>query len=152
MRVSAPFSETVPCPGSCGTIAVTPFGHKRRPIVTNTGLAESGQPIVTKVDTMYSGTLSIFPTSASKLGLSRESHAAKRRHSPFTDGGVDMVGSRAASETFGPTPLVRDAPLCFATPGVRLPDGLFDATAGIEVLEGRKVTFDFQGMRMWLER
>jgi len=138
VRASAPLSETVPCPGSCGTIALTPFRHKGPPIVTATGFAVNGQPILAQVDTMHSGTLLIFHTPVSKLGLYRESQAAKRRHLPFTDGGVDMVESRAASETFGPTPLAHD--------------GLFDATDGIGLIEGRTVAFDFHGMRMWLER
>ena len=77
-------------------------------------------------------------------------HSALGWAFPFTDGGVSMDVSSAKSESFGKDNLATNAPIYFAGPKVHLPDGLFDATVGIALLNKRTVTFDFKGMRFSL--
>ena len=40
----------------------------------------------------------------------------------------------------------------FPTPGVHEPDGLFEATVGLELLQGSVLTLDFHAMKLSLQR
>lgn len=119
------------------------FGAKGPPIVATEGFEIGGKPIVVQVDTLYAGSLLIYPTSVDKLGLTKLAGSAQRRHFPFTDGGVDMLEAQGVPETFDGKELLKNAPLYFVTPGVHLPDGLFDGTVGVALMKGHVVTFDF---------
>jgi hypothetical protein len=150
LNVSEVLDSAPTCPQTCGRMSLITFGKDGPPIVTTTGFSVNGKPIIAQLDTMYTGTLLIYPTSVEKLGLSRQSKSTQTRYFPFTDGGVSMDVSSAASESFGNENLVTNAPIYFAGPKVHLPDGLFDATVGIALLNKRTVTFDFKGMRFSL--
>ena len=132
-----------------GVLTYPTFGQDGPAIVATTGFQVNGQPITVQVDTLYGGTLLIYPTSVEKLGLTAQARSSKTRKFPFTDGGVDMVEGKA-KESFGSTDLLNEAPLYFATPQVHLPDGMFDGTVGVELFIGRSVTFDFHANRFWI--
>jgi len=149
LEVSNPGAQ-VAAPGAAGRLTYPTFGRKGPPIVATTGFEVNGRPITVQVDTLYSGTLLIYPTSVAKLGLQTEAAATERRHFPFTDGGVDMIEGRALAESFGGKGLLSNAPLYFATPQVHVPDGMFDGTVGAELLTGHTVTFDFHANRFWI--
>jgi hypothetical protein len=68
--ISQPLKAEVPCPDSCGELTTPTFGRKGPPIVATTGLEVNHKPVVVQIDTLYSGTMLIFPTSVEKLGLS----------------------------------------------------------------------------------
>jgi hypothetical protein len=138
-------------PAGAGTLSYPTFGHQGPPIVAATGFAVNGQPITVQVDILYTGTLLIYPTSVSRLGLDAAATATETRDFPFTDGGVPMIVSKAAHESFAGADLMTDAPLYFATPKVHTPDGLFDGTVGNALLTGHRVTFDFKSNRFWLD-
>jgi hypothetical protein len=138
-------------PAGAGTISYPTFGQQGPPIVAATGFAVNGQPITVQVDILYTGTLLIYPTSVSRLGLDAASAATQTRDFPFTDGGVPMIESKAAHESFAGADLMTDAPLYFATPKVHTPDGLFDGTVGNALLTGHRVTFDFKSNRFWID-
>ena len=131
--------------GGCGggTIALKTFGKTGPPIVTTTGFSVNGKPLVAQVDTMFAGSMVVYPDAVEKLGLTEATKTKEREHFPFTDGGVDMLKS-AAPQAFAGKPLGIQ-PVYFATPGVHIPDGLFEATVGMKLLAGRVVTFDFAG-------
>ena len=148
--VSDKLETDVPCPGSCGELTTPTFGHKGPPILVTTGFAVNGKPTSMQIDTMYSGTMLVFPTSVEKLGLSVEAVSTHKRYFPFTDGGVDMLEATAASESFGTMPLLTQARLYFATEKVHTPDGMFDGTVGQELFAGHVVTMDFHAHHFWI--
>jgi len=131
--------------GGCsgGTMKLITFGKTGPLIVTTTGFSVNGKPVVAQVDTLYAGSMVVYPDAVTKLGLTDLAKTKVREHFPYTDGGVDMLKA-SATEDFAGKPF-GDQPVYFATPEVHLPDGLFDATIGFKLLAGRVVTFDFAG-------
>jgi hypothetical protein len=149
--VSEPLTSATTCPSYCGDIAYLTFGHRGPPIVTTTGFSMNGKPVVVQVDTMFTGSMLIYPTSVDKLGLTAEAQSKNSQYFAFTDGGVDMFDAEAKQLGFGSTMLATKAPLYFAGPKVHLPDGLFDGTVGAELLGKHKITFDFHDNKFWLD-
>lgn len=149
--VSQPLATSVVCPAVCGDISLITFGHRGPPIVTTTGFTVNGKPISVQVDTMFTGSLLVFPTSVEKLDLTAEAQSKKSEYFAFTDEGVDMFRAEAKRVGFGSKKLAANAPLYFAGPKVHLPDGLFDGTVGAELLGSHKVTFDFHDNKFWLD-
>lgn len=149
ITVSHP-GERLTTPGGAGTLTYPTFGRKGPHIVATTGFAVNGQAVTVQVDTLYSGTLLIYPTSVAKLGLNTQAASAQRRRFPFTDGGVDMIQGEAQQEAFAGRSLMTKAPLYFATPQVHVPDGMFDGTVGAQLFAGHRVTFDFHANRFWI--
>src|ERR1700730_6194481 len=62
----------VAAPKDAGTLTYPTFGQKGPPIVATTGFEVNGKSITVQVDTLYAGTLLIYPTSVGKLGLDAE--------------------------------------------------------------------------------
>jgi hypothetical protein len=147
MSLTGPIAE---CKSNCGTLSYPTFGPKGPPIVVTSGFEVNGVPVSMQVDTLYTGTMLIFPTAVDKTGLTAESRATKIRHFPFTDGGVDMIEAQVAHEAFLGRPLRVPARVYFATQKVHTPDGLFDGTVGAELFKNRKVTLDFKSNRFWM--
>jgi hypothetical protein len=148
--VSEILKADIACPGTCGDLTTPTFGKQGPPILVTTGFQLNGKPVTMQIDTLYSGTMLIYPTSVEKLGLGAESKTAKIRMFPYTDGGVDMIESVGKSESFGPKVLKTDATLYFAIPKVHLPDGFFDGTVGHELFAGHVLTMDFKADHFWI--
>lgn len=141
----------VPCPGQCGTLTTPTFGKQGPPILVATGFSVNGKPITAQIDSLFSGTLLIYPTSVEKLGLVEEAKSTKKERIKYTDGGVDMMTSVATSEAFEGRPLAKDATLYFAGPEVHLPDGMFDGTVGHALLEHSVVVMDLKSKQVWIK-
>jgi hypothetical protein len=139
--ISAPLKTEVAC-NKCGQITYPTFGKHGPPIVVVNGFNIKGQPVTVQIDTLYSGTMLIYTASLAKLNFTPDA-AAKKRLFPFTDGGVEMIEGPTASQTFGSTDLLKNAPVYFATPGVHEPDGMFDGTVGDELFRGHVLTLNF---------
>jgi hypothetical protein len=135
-------STTTSC--GAGAMSLITFGSYGPPVVTTTGFAVDGKPVTAQVDTMYSGTLLVYPDAAKTLGLAAPANA-KSEMFPFTDGGVEMVRGTAKTESFGDLKLGNDLPLYFAGPKVHVPEGNFMATVGMGLFQGRAITFDYVG-------
>ena len=150
VRFSDRLTAELPCPGFCGTLTTPTFGKAGPPIVVSTGFSVNAKPITAQIDTLFSGTMLIYPPSIKKLELSEEAQTTKKQLFKYTDGGVDMMEARAKTEAFGARVLAKDAPLFFATPAVHLPDDLFDATVGHQLFENSVLSLDFHDMRVWL--
>ncbi len=148
--ISEPLNADVPCPGSCGDMTMPTFGKHGPPIVVTTGFEVNHKPVIVQIDTLYSGTMLIYPTSVERLGLSDQAASAKKRFFPFTDGGVDMMEGAANAESFGTKVLKQNAAIYFATPKVHVPDGMFDGTVGQELFAGHVLTLDFHAHHFWL--
>jgi hypothetical protein len=150
LNLSQPLTAPTKCPGTCGDISLITFGQHGPPIVTTTGFTVNGKPIAVQVDTMFTGSLLIYPTSVDKLNLAAEGQSKDSRYFAFTDGGVDMFKSEARQIGFGSKTLETQVPLYFAGPKVHLPDGLFDGTVGAALLSPHKITFNFHDNKFWL--
>ncbi|WP_263350696.1 retropepsin-like aspartic protease [Acidicapsa acidisoli] len=141
----------VQCPGQCGELTTPTFGKHGPPILVATGFSVNGKAITAQIDSLFSGTMLIYPTSVEKLGLVEEARSTKKERIKYTDGGVDMMTSVATAEAFKGRVLAKDATVYFAGPEVHLPDGMFDGTVGHALLEHSVVVMDLKGMRVWLE-
>jgi hypothetical protein len=151
VRFSEVLTAGVACPevDKCGVISLPTFGKAGPPIVVATGFSINGKPITAQIDTLYSGTMLIYPTSVEKLGLTQEAKTTKTRMFKYTDGGVDMGEAPSAEEGFAGRVLAK-GPVYFATPAVHVPDGMFDGTVGQELFEESVLVMDFKGMRVWM--
>ena len=150
IRFSEPLTKEIPCPGSCGTLTTPTFGNGRPHVLVATGFSVNEKPITAQIDSLYSGTMLIYPTSVEKLGLSEAAKSTKKRMFKYTDGGVDMLEAGPAAEGFLGRSLGKDAAVYFATPAVHVPDGMFDGTVGQELLEHSVLMMDLKGMRVWI--
>jgi hypothetical protein len=151
VRFSDALMAEIPCPVTCGVLTLPTFGKQGPPIVVATGFTVNQKPITAQVDTLFSGTLLVYPTSVEKLGLSHAALSQKKRFFPYTDDGVNILEASASTEAFGERMLAKDAPLYFAGPAVHLPDGMFDATVGHELFAHSVLTLNFHDMRVWME-
>jgi len=150
VRFSDPLTAEVACPGFCGTLTTPTFGKAGPPIVVSTGFSVNAKPITAQIDTLFIGTMLIYPPSVKKLDLSEEAKGATKQFVKYTDGGVDMMEAQSKTEAFGTRVLAKDAPLYFAGPAVHLPDELFDATVGHALFEHSVLSLDFHGMKLWM--
>ena len=140
----------LPCPRDCGTLTTPTFGHEGPPIVASTGFTVNGRPLIVQIDTLYAGSMLIYPTSVDTLGLREQEKSGKTRFFPYTDGGVNMIEGESQTLSFGRAELKRHTTLYFATADVHLPDALFDGTVGNELFLGHVITFDFRTNRFWI--
>jgi len=127
-------------------VSLIHFGEKGPPIVVATGFEVNGKPVTAQVDTLYSGTLLVYPTSVAKLGLEAESKSTDAVTFPYTDGSVEMMRAKAKTVGFGGRMLEKDGALYFAGPKVHLPGDVFDATVGDALFRGHVLTVDFRSM------
>lgn len=151
VRSSQVLTSNITCPGQCGILTTPTFGKQGPPILVATGFSVNGKPITAQIDSLFSGTMLIYPTSVEKLGLAEEAKSTNKERIKYTDGGVDMMTSVATSEAFEGRPLAKDATLYFAGPEVHLPDGMFDGTVGHALLDHSVVVMDLKGMQVWIK-
>ena len=148
--VSEVQTHELPCPASCGAVTTPTFGKDGPPVVVATGFSVNGKAVSAQIDTLFSGTMLIYPTAIAKLGLEEESRSTEKKFFRYTDGGVDMIEGQAQVEGFGQTILAQRAPIYFATADVHLPGGMFDATVGHELFKHSVLTLDLHANRIWL--
>lgn len=153
VRISDVLTSPAGCTGACDKISLIKFGKEGPPIVVADGFEINGKKMTAQIDTMYSGSLLVYTASIDKLQLAESAKTTKSRDFPFTDGGVKMKEATAQKESFhgvilsGPAPLVY-----FPTPDVHEPDGLFDATVGLELLYKVALTLNFHDMTVSVEK
>jgi hypothetical protein len=151
LRISEPQTDAAPCPRQCTNLVIKHVGHWGPVTLTTTGFAVNGQAVDAQIDTLFSGTMLIYPRAVERLALKKESKAKAKEVFPFTQGGVKLARSDAGAVSFQGLPLLGDGPLYFGTKDANLPDVQFDATVGMGILNRAKATFDFKGMRFWME-
>lgn len=150
VHFSDALTQNIPCPGFCGDLSYPTFGKNGPPIVVSTGFSINTRELTVQIDTLFSGTMLVYPTAVEKLGLASESRSARKQFFPYTDDGVEMIQAEAENEGFGLRVLAQRTPVFFATPTVHLPDGMFDGTVGHALFEGRVLTLDLHGNHMWM--
>jgi hypothetical protein len=153
VRISEVLTTPAACTGACDKISLIKFGKGGPPIVVADGFEINGKKVSAQIDTMYSGTLLVYTASIEKLRLAEAAKTTKSRDFPFTDGGVKMKEAPAEKESFHGLTLSGPAPLVyFPTPDVHEPDGLFDATVGLELFYEAAVTLNFHDMTISVEK
>jgi len=151
VRLSQPETDPQPCPRECSELTIKHFGNFGPVTLTANGFAVNGQPVDVQIDTLFTGTMLVYPGSVEKLGLKKQSKAKHKEFFPYTQGGLKLARSDGATESFRNTPLIENAPLYFTTSEDRPPAMQFDATVGSGLLSHATVTFDFKSMRVWME-
>jgi hypothetical protein len=147
LRVSDILTAHVRCTGACDTMALITFGKEGPAIVVADGFEINGVKASAQVDTMYTGSLLVYTASIEKLSLSGAARTTDFRLFPLTDGGVNMKVAEAQSEGFNGVMLAKEgAKVYFPTDAVHEPDGLFDATVGLELFRDAVLTLDFHDM------
>jgi len=153
LRISEPRSTATKCEGACDKISLVRFGNEGPPIGVAAGFEINGHGASAQVDTMYTGTMLVYTASIDKLQLADAAKTTKSRDFPLTDGGVQMKEAIAEKEAFHGTALGPRVPLVyFPTSDVHEPDGLFDATVGLELFYGVVVTLDFHDMTIAIRK
>jgi hypothetical protein len=153
VRISEVLTAPVECTGACGKISLVKFGNEGPPIVVADGFEINGKKVSAQIDTMYTGTLLVYTASIEKLQLADAAKTDKSRDFPFTDGGVKMKEAPAEKEGFRGLTLSGPAPLVyFPTPDVHEPDGLFDATVGLELFYKAALILNFHDMTISVEK
>ena len=150
VRISEALHDPVSCPVFCGKLTTPTFGKKGPPILVATGFSINRHLITAQIDTLFSGTMLIYPTSVDKLGLMDAAKTTNKDFFKYTDDGVEMLKTIGPTESFGPRILAKDAPLYFATPEVHLPNGMFDGTVGHALFEHSVLTLDLHDMKVWM--
>lgn len=152
VRISEVLTAPEDCTGACDKISLIKFGNDGPPIVVADGFEIGGKKVSAQIDTMYSGSLLVYTKSIEKLGLASAAETTKSRDFPFTDGGVKMKEAPAEKESFHDLVLSGPAPLVyFPTEDVHEPDGLFDATVGVELFYKATLTLNFHDMTVSVE-
>lgn len=152
-RISDVLNKPVKCFGKCDTIQLITFGKEGPPIVVADGFTVNTQRVSAQLDTMYTGSMLIYTASIEKLSLSGANSTTDTRMFPLTDGGADMRVADASEQGFQGITLVKEgAKVYFPTETVHEPDGLFDATVGLELFRDTILTLDFHDMTISLDK
>lgn len=147
LRISDVLTTPSPCTGACDKISLIKFGKEGPPIVVANGFEINGRQVTAQVDTMYAGSLLVYTASIEKLHLAEAAKTTKARDFPLTEGGVQMKEATADKEGFHGVRLGPRIPLVyFPTPDVHEPDGLFDATVGLDLFYNTVLTLNFHEM------
>ena len=152
-RVSDVLKSPVKCAGKCDTISLITFGNDGPPIVVADGFEINTVKVTAQIDTMYTGSMLVYTASIDKLSLTGASSTTDTRMFPLTDGGADMKVADAQQEGFQSLVLAQEgAKVYFPTEAVHEPDGLFDATVGLELFRDAILTLDFHDMTLSLDK
>jgi hypothetical protein len=152
-RISDVLTSPVKCAGKCDTISLIPFGNDGPPIVVADGFEINTVKVTAQLDTMYTGSMLIYTASIDKLSLTGAASTTDTRMFPLTDGGVDMRVADAQEEGFQGLTLAKEgAKVYFPTEAVHEPDGLFDATVGLELFRATILTLDFHDMTLSISK
>lgn len=151
VRISEPQDAVLPCPQQCSDLVIKRFGRFGPATLTTRGFAVNGQAVDVQIDTLFTGTMLIYPSSAERLGLKKQAKSKHKEMFPFVQGGLKLSRADGASETYQGIQLIPEAPVYFLTSDEPPPSVQFDATVGNSLLSHGLVTFDFKGMHMWME-
>jgi hypothetical protein len=152
-RISDILKSPVKCAGKCDTISLINFGNDGPPIVVADGFEINTVKVSAQIDTMYTGSMLVYTASIDKLSLNGANSTTETRMFPLTDGGAAMRVADAQEEGFEGITLAKEgAKVYFPTEAVHEPDGLFDATVGLELFRDAVLTLDFHDMTLSLDK
>lgn len=151
LRVSALVNSSVACKEPCDSFTLIKFGEHGPPIVVANGFVVNGHPVAAQIDTMFTGSMLIYSAAIEKTGLSQQAKSTELRTFALTDGGVQMKQADSRTEQFHNISF-GTGKVYFPTQGVHEPDGLFEATVGLELFRNVILTLDFHDMKISLQR
>src|SRR5579862_81306 len=152
-RISDVLKSPVKCAGKCDTISLITFGKEGPPIVVADGFEINTVKVTAQLDTMFTGSMLVYTASIDKLSLTGAASTTDTRLFPLTDGGAAMRVADASEEGFQGLTLAKEgARVYFPTETVHEPDGLFDATVGLELFRNTVLTLDFHDMTLSLDQ
>jgi Aspartyl protease len=152
-RISDVLTSPAKCAGKCDTISLITFGNDGPPIVVADGFEINTVKVTAQIDTMFTGSMLVYTASVDKLSLTGAASTTDTRLFPLTDGGVNMRVADASEESFQGITLAKEgAKVYFPTETVHEPDGLFDATVGLELFRDSILTLDFHDMTLSLRK
>ena len=151
LRISEILESPASCHEPCDRISLIKFGEHGPPIVVAEGFSINQHPISAQIDTMFTGSLLIYTNAIERAGLAAQAKTSQERNFAYTDGGVKMKQAPADSEMFHHLAFT-NGKVYFPTPGVHEPDGLFDATVGLELFRDAILTLDFHDMKLSIQR
>ncbi|MDQ2775921.1 MAG: hypothetical protein M3Y57_13550 [Acidobacteriota bacterium] len=152
VRISEPENEAQPCPHSCGDLVIRRVGQFGPATLTVSGFEINQQPVTAQIDTLFTGTMLIYPNSVEKLGLKKASKSKNKDEFPYTQGGLKLARADGQAFSFHGAPLLQDGPVYFWSSKDEAPPSVtFDATIGTALLSRGVVTFDFKGKHVWMD-
>ena len=151
VRISEPLDAAMPCSNECSDLVIRHFGRFGPATLTSFGgFSVNRRSVDVQIDTVFTGTMLIYPDSVQKLGLQKEAKAKHKELFPFTQGGLKLVRVEDTEAGYYGAAVKRDSPLYFFPSSEPAPSVQFDATVGSGLLSRGVVTFDFKGMHMWM--
>jgi hypothetical protein len=151
LRVSEPQSDAQPCPHECSDLITKHFGQFGPVTITADGFAVNGQPVDAQIDTLFTGTMLIYPAAIEKLDLKKQSKSKDKQVFPYIHDGIELAQSNSATESYRNIPLAQNAPVYFPLKNEAFANMRFDATVGDALLSHAVVTFDFKGNHFWID-
>lgn len=153
IRISEPLDAALPCPNVCSDVVMKHFGRFGPVTLTVKGFEINGQSVDAQIDTLFTGTLLVYPGVVERLGIKKLSKSKEKEAFPFTQDGLQLARADGVSVGFRGTTLMQDAPVYFWAEKDEAPSATqFDATVGDAMLQEVLATFDFKGQHFWIEK
>lgn len=152
LRISDPLTDALPCPRDCGELKSQPSSPHGPLTLVAHGFEIEGQPVSAQIDTMFTGTMLVYPSTLSKLDTSTWQRSKHKEEFPFAQGGVKLLRAQPVDYTFDKDPLLGDAPVyLWNEKESAAPPTTFDVTTGTTLLSRALFTFDFRAWKVWME-
>ncbi|MBV8895634.1 MAG: hypothetical protein JO051_03915, partial [Acidobacteriaceae bacterium] len=91
VRLSEPLDTAQPCAQICTDLVVKHIGGYGPVTLTTSGFSLNGQPINVQLDTLFTGTMVIYPDSVKKLDLKKLVKAKHKELFPYFQGGIQLA-------------------------------------------------------------
>jgi hypothetical protein len=151
VRVSEPLKDAIPCPNACGDIVIKHFGQFGPVTLTVDGFEVNGQRIDAQIDTLFTGTMLIYPAAVERLGIKKLAKSKQKEDFPYAQDGIRLSRADNASFGFRGTTLLSNAPVYFWYEKDETPSTTqFDGTVGTGLLSHAVLSFDFKGQHFWI--
>lgn len=151
VRISEPLDTAQPCPQTCTDLVPKHIGESGPVTLTTSGFSVNGQPINVQLDTLFTGTMVIYPDSVKKLDLKKLAKAKHKEMFPYFQGGMKLGQAEGVTESYQSIQFGTDLPLYFFTTDDNPTAVSYDATVGNGLLNRGTAVFDFKGMKFWME-
>lgn len=150
VNLSEPQDAAPPCPQECNMLVIEHVGRFGPVTLTTDGFSLQGDRVSAQIDTLFTGTMLVYPAAVEKLGLKKEAKSKRKEFFPYVQGGLKLARFDGVSYAFRGPPFDTQAPVYFFTSDDHPADVQFDVTVGTGLLSQGVFTFDFKGMHMWM--
>jgi hypothetical protein len=152
LRISEPMPTPVDCPRDCGDLSTRRFGQYGPPTLTAAGFEIEGKEVDAQIDTLFTGTMFVYPPAVETLELTDVNKAKHKEEFPFMQGGLRLTRGIGVNYTYHRDALLNDSPVYFwSSKEEAAPKPGFDATVGTGLLSRALFTFDFKANKIWME-